>query len=57
MKILFPFTSFAIAAAAQGLTIGTPQQGERVPLERPFTVRVIKNPDTVFAPLALFYDA
>ncbi|KAG6918249.1 hypothetical protein DXG01_015623 [Tephrocybe rancida] len=28
---------------AQGLTIGTPQQGQRIPLERPFTVQVIKN--------------
>jgi hypothetical protein len=43
MKVLAPLFAFFTLASAQGLTIGTLEQGQRIPLEHPFTVQVIKN--------------
>ena len=43
MKVLAPLFAFFALASAQGLTIGTPKERQRIPLQRPFTVQVIKN--------------
>ncbi|KIM35760.1 hypothetical protein M413DRAFT_449597 [Hebeloma cylindrosporum] len=47
MKVLAPLFAFFALASAQGLTIGTPKKGQRIPMERPFTVQVIKNPHII----------
>jgi len=43
MKVLAPLFAFFALASAQGLTIGAPKAGARVPLGQPLTVQVIKN--------------